>query len=166
LMRDWGLDLMVRYQSAFPITPSSGSAVIFPDGSYFRPRPDQVPGQPLYINDPTVPGGRRFNRAAFTLPADGQQGNFPRNGLRGLPASQVDLALRREFRLSEQVRLQLRGELFNLFNHPNFGDIENNINSSLFGKPKNTLNRSLGGLNQLYQMGGPRSGQLAVKIMF
>jgi hypothetical protein len=125
-----------------------------------------VAGQSVYIEDPSVPGGRRFNRAAFVAPAAGQQGNFPRNALRGFPASQVDLALKREVKLGEGVRLQLRGELFNLFNHPNFGLVNTDITSGLFGQPTSMLNRSLGGLNALYQLGGPRSAELAVKISF
>jgi hypothetical protein len=161
----WGLDLLIRYQSAGPINPRSGF-VFLPDGTQYFPRPDAVPGQPLYIYDPTVPGGRRFNRAAFTTAAAGQQGNFPRNGLRGFPASQVDLALRREFKLLENVRLQLRGELFNIFNHPNFGAPESDLSNGLFGQPRQMLNKSLGGLNALYQLGGPRSGQFAIKLIF
>ena len=165
LLKDWSVDLLIRYQSAMPVNLSAG-IVFLPDGSLYIPRPDLVSGQPLYISDSSVPGGRRFNRAAFTTPAPGSQGNFPRNGLRGFSASQVDFALRREFRFSERLRLQLRGELFNLFNHPNFAPPSTSLTSSLFGQPTQMLNRSLGGLNALYQMGGPRSGELAVKLIW
>jgi hypothetical protein len=165
LTRDWGLDLLIRYQSAFPVNLTVGS-VAFPDGTSYSPRPDVVPGQPLYVSDPTVPGGRRFNAAAFTTPTSGKQGSFPRNGLRGFPASQVDLALRREFKLREPVRVQLRAEFFNLFSHPNFGAPNYNSSSGLFGQPTQMLNRSLGGLNGLYQMGGPRSVELSIKLSF
>ena|ERR1051325_6046911 len=168
LSRDWGLDLLVRYQSAFPVSPSGGFDTI--NGIFFIKRPDLVPGQPLYIDDPTAPGGRRFNRAAFVAPSPGQQGNFPRNGLRSFGASQVDLALRREFKLREQVRLQVRAELFNLFNHPNFGAPNSNCFSNPcpanFGLSSSMLNRSVGGLNALYQIGGPRSAQLSLKVSF
>jgi hypothetical protein len=163
----WGSDLLIRYQSAPPVEPNFGQ-VFLPDGTFYFPRPNSVPGQPLYIQDPTVPRGRRFNPAAFSPPPDNQQGDFPRNGLRGFSASQVDLALRREFKLGERLKLQLRGELFNLFNHPSFGGIVNDLSQgTLFGQPTQMLNRTLGGgLNALYQMGGPRSGQLAVKLVF
>ncbi len=163
-LNGWGLDVLIRYQSAFPVNPTANLVII--NGARFTSRPDVVAAQPLYINDPTVPGGRRFNRAAFAAPAPNQQGNFPRNGLRGFPASQVDLALRREFKVGERIRLQLRGELFNLFNHPNFGAPVADISNGLFGQPISMLNQSLGGLNGLYQMGGPRSGQLAAKLIW
>jgi hypothetical protein len=165
LFNGWGSDLLVRYQSSFPFSPSGRAGVVI-DRVNFTARPNLVPGQSLYIYDSALPGGRRWNPAAFTRAPAGQQGDFPRNGLRGFSASQVDLALRREFKLGERVRLQCRGELFNLLNHPNFGAPEANIGSGQFGKPNSMLSQSLGGLNALYQMGGPRSGQLAIKILF
>jgi hypothetical protein len=89
---------------------------------------------------------------------------------------QVDLALRRQFNLTERVRLQFRAEFFNLFNHPNFGDpgnLEgNSLFSPLFGQSTTMLGRSLGsggasgGFNPLYQVGGPRSIQFALKVQF
>src|SRR5208337_4826971 len=109
------------------------------------------------------PGGKIFNSAAFTTPPKGEQGNFPRNYLRGFAASQVDFALQREFKLTEKLNLRFRGEFFNLFNHPNFGSPNNSLTSPLFGYSTQTLANSLGaggangGLNPLYQIGGPRS---------
>jgi hypothetical protein len=165
VLNDWGWDLLVRYQSAFPVDVAAGSLVV--DNVQFSVRPDLVLGQPLYISDATSPGGRRFNAAAFVLPAASKQGNFPRNELRGFSASQVDVALRREFKVGERLRLQLRGELFNVFNHPNFGTPGRFLDTpSEFGRPTQMLNASLSGLNALYQMGGPRSGQLAIKVLW
>jgi hypothetical protein len=166
LSKGWGLDALVRIQSAFPVTVYNSNFIFPPDGTFFRFRPNLVSGQPLYVYDSSLPGGRRFNRAAFVSPPAGQQGDFPRNGLRGFPASQVDLALRREFKLGEVVKLQLRGEFFNIFNHPNFGFPQTSLNNARFGQPSQMLNRSLGGLNGLYQMGGPRSGQLSVRFIW
>jgi hypothetical protein len=165
LSHHWGLDLLLRAQSAFPITPIA-AFVSDANGTGYYPRPNLVPGQALYIHDGNLPGGRKFNASAFTAPTRGQQGNFPRNGLRGFPISQLDLALRREFKLHETWSVQLRAEVFNVFNHPNFGSPVSDITNQLFGQPTQMLNRSLGGLNALYQMGGPRSGELSIKINF
>jgi hypothetical protein len=95
--------------------------------------------------------------------------------LRGFGAWQADFAVRRQFHLTEKVGLQFHAEFFNLFNHANFGDpIQNNrfIFSPQFGQSTQTLANSLGtggaggGFNPLYQIGGPRSIQLALRLQF
>jgi hypothetical protein len=94
-----------------------------------------------------------------------------RNVLRGFGARQADIGLQRQFRLSDKVRLRLRAEFFNIFNHPNFGSPNNSLNGPLFGKSTQTFASSLAGgnnagFNSLYQIGGPRSMQLALKFQF
>jgi Carboxypeptidase regulatory-like domain/TonB dependent receptor-like, beta-barrel/TonB-dependent Receptor Plug Domain len=171
ILRNWSLDGIYRTRSATPVNIITGDSTLL-DGS-FSPRPNLITGAPLYVGDPNVPGGRRINRAAFSTPPQNQQGTLGRNALRGFPLSQLDLALRRQFGLTERVKLQLRAEAFNIFNHPNFGDPEPNLSNSLFGQSRVMLGRSLGGgggarggFSPLYQIGGPRSIQLAVKLLF
>jgi len=100
------------------------------------------------------------------------QGELGRNALRGFGATQVDLTLRRQFKLHERLTLQARADLFNIFNHPNFGSPINYLSSPQFGQSTQMLGASLGsggqngGLNPLYQIGGPRSVQLALKLLF
>ena len=167
-LSEWSVDGMFRARSATPVD------VIMSRQLFGIPqvnRPDLDPGIPLYINDPSVGGGKRINRAAFSAAPLGQQGNLGRNSLRGFSAAQLDLALRREFNLGERVHLQFRSDFFNIFNHPNFADPNrffDNIN--FFGQSLQTLGQSLtdggGGLSPLYQIGGPRSIQLALKLGF
>ena len=70
------------------------------------------------------------------------------------------------------VGLRFRAEFFNIFNHPNFGNPNNSLTSPLFGHSTQTLASSLGSggangrFNPLYQIGGPRSIQLALKLQF
>jgi len=71
----------------------------------------------------SIRGGRTINPAAFSLPPVGQFGNAPRNFVRGFGTWQTDLAVRREFPIHEKLKLVLRAEAFNIFNHPNFGKI-------------------------------------------
>jgi len=90
---------------------------------------------------------------------------------RGFGAWQADLALQRQFHLTEAIALRFRAEFFNIVNHPNFGSLNNILTSPLFGRPKQTLANSLAGgnnagFNPLYQIGGPRSIQLALKLQF
>ena len=78
----------------------------------------------------------------------------------------MDLALRREFRIHENLKLQFRAEAFNVFNHPNFGNIDPFLGDLTFGQATGTLANSLGVLSPLYQVGGPRSIQFALKLVF
>jgi len=118
------------------------------------------------------PGGKIFNSAAFTPPPAGLHGDFGRNVLRGFGAWQADVALQRQFQLTEKTGIRFRAEFFNIFNHPNFGNPNNDLTSPLFGHSTQTLATSLGsggangGFNPLYQIGGPRSIQLALKLQF
>jgi len=84
-------------------------------------RPNLVPGQPLWIVDTGAPGHRSLNPAAFAAASYSQQGNLGRNVLSGFGMCQLDLAARREFRLGEQAKIQVRLEAFNALNHQNLG---------------------------------------------
>ena len=170
LFRNFALDGTFTARTATPANVVTGTNII---GGSNMSRPDLVEDVPLYLDDPLAPGGRRINRAAFKVPV-GRQGTLGRNALRGFPLWQLDLALRRQFNLTETVNLQFRAEVFNLFNHPNFGirDQELRLTSTQFGLSTQMLGRSLGaggasgGFNPLYQVGGPRSIQLAMKLTF
>jgi len=163
-LHHWSIDSIVMARSAAPVNVLTGSTLFLLPVT----RPDLVAGAPLYVNDPAVAGGRRINRLAFTTPV-GRQGSLGRNALRGLPAWQVNFGLRRQFNLTEQLNLQVKAELFNAFNHPNFANPVENASltsGAAFGTSTLMLASSLGGLSPLYQIGGPRSMQLSLKIGF
>jgi hypothetical protein len=163
----WSLDGRIMARSALPVMVTSG--VFFASGiQEAAVIPNVNAGVPVYLYGSQYPGGRAVNLAAFSAPPAGQQGYEPRNFVRGLNLWQTDLAIRREFPLHERLKLQFRAEAFNLFNRPNFGAIDNSTTDgpALFGKATGTLNSQLGGLNPLFQEGGPRSFQLALKLMF
>jgi TonB dependent receptor-like, beta-barrel len=169
LLRNWSADAILRARTATPVN------VVFFNRLFGVPsakRPDLVAGVPIYVDDPTVAGGRRLNRSAFVAPPPNQQGMLGRNSLRGFPVSQLDFSLRRRFRLTETHALQLRADVFNLFNHPNFGDPDSLLESETFGQSVQMLGQSLGsggietGFSPLYQIGGPRSMQLGLKLQF
>ena len=107
------------------------------------------------------------DRSSTNYPLYGRNGDF-----RASSATEVDLTLRRQFKLYERLSLQARADLFNIFNHPNFAPPVNYMTSPLFGQSTQMLGASLGaggqtgGLNPLYQIGGPRSAQLALKLVF
>jgi hypothetical protein len=144
-------------------------------------RPDVVPGQPYYLSGSQYPGQKAFNPAAFTDPpvdpSSGnplRQGDLGRNALRGFGATQWDFSVHRDFSIHETFKLQFRAEMFNVLNHPNFGPPNNRFGAAGFGLSTQTLGQSLAGsggqgagaFNPLYQIGGPRSVQCALKLIF
>jgi Carboxypeptidase regulatory-like domain/TonB-dependent Receptor Plug Domain len=185
ILHHWGIDDRFTARSGFPVT-IWGSPIFVPvTGKLVFSGVDLVQGQPLYISRcasplPTgpaqigCPGGKGINPAAFTpVPIDPNTGQpthsatAPRNFVRGFGAWQMDLAIRREFPIYERLKLQFRAEAFNAFNHPNFGVINNtNFGAPTFGEATATLANSLGVLSPLYQTGGPRSMQFALKLLF
>lgn len=165
ILGGFGVDSIIAARSATPVNVLTGTDP-FGFGFATVTRPDLAPGQPLYLDDPLVAGGRRFNRAAFALPPAGRQGTLGRNVLRGFPLAQWDVSLRRQFNLTERLNLQVRADAFNVLNHPNFAEPTGLLNNPNFGVSTQMLGRSLGGLNALYQVGGPRSMQMSLKLQF
>lgn len=179
LLRGWGVDAVVHSQTATPVNIIARSTSTLA-GTVINFRPDLTEGIPLYIDDPNAPGGRKFNntvvasrpgcKGPFCPPPTTRQGSLGRNALRGFPLNQVDLSVRRAFRLRENVALQFRTDIFNIFNHPNFGDPVNILTRANFGLATTMYGRGLGatsaGLSPLYQIGGPRSMQFSLKLQF
>ena len=178
LLEHWAFDARVTARSALPVDVIGNYSV---DPTTFESvsfHPNLIPGQPLYVYGPQYPGGRVINYDAFNVPTSGpgfdSEGNAPRNYARGFGAWQMNIAIRRELPIHERLHLQFRAETFNLFNHPAFSGIGNGwtygpYNTQYyygFGGASSTLNNTLGGLNALYQTGGPRSLQLALKLLF
>jgi hypothetical protein len=183
ILGGWAVDGLIRATSAPPInvTVRGFSPVL---GRYIA-QADIVPGQPYWIADPSQPSGKALNPDAFASPPLEQTGNFPRNGLRSpYSINQTDLALRRQFSLTERVKLDLRAEYFNVFNHPMFGSPGSQCNpNSLWGSPGGTAFSTFGkvcpgsttnidgtglfsGQSALYAVGGPRSAQFTAKLHF
>jgi hypothetical protein len=67
---------------------------------------------------------------------------------------QVDMSLFKSFPIKESMRVEIRGEFFNAFNHPNFANPAADTSSpGSFGKSTNTVI-------------DPREIQLAAKFYF
>ena len=169
----WGLDARFMARTGFPLTidgPKTADAA--DDGTSVVPGVDYVPNQPIYLhgtyNGLPIPGGRQLNPAAFTAAPVGVNGNVPLNYFRGFGMNQLNLAVRRDFPVYDRSHLQFRAEAFNLFNHANFGGIDAYLPDYTFGEATDSLAASLedGGASSEYQSGGPRSLQLALKVVF
>lgn len=166
ILQNWAADTRIFIRSGAPVNVVGYTTIDPGTGANLDYQPNLVDGQPLYLSDPNAPGGSRINPGAFSPAPEGVQGNLGRNVVNGLSSAQVDLAIRRTFNIKERLNLQFRAEAFNLLNHANFGTYYNQLIDPSFGLASMTLNGQLGGLNPLYQVGGPRSMQLALKLQF
>jgi hypothetical protein len=189
ILSGWSVENMFQARSAPPVNVFYSGFSELSSGFLSEVRPDVVPGEPFYLYGAQFPGGKAFNPAAFTSPPldpitglPTRQGDLPRNALRGFGAAQWDFAVHRDFPLLEKLKLQFRAEMFNVVNHPNFGPPIGDLQSPAavnpsFGLSTQTLGQSLAGgnlnlgagggaFNPLYQIGGPRSIQLALKLLF
>ncbi len=172
LLSGWGVDSRISARSSLPVNVYASSTFSPLNGQLLYLFPNYVAGQPEYLYGQQYPGGRIINSAAFVKATNSAgtaiQGDVGRNSARAFDAVQADVSLRREFRLSERVGLQFRAEAFNLLNHPIFGDVYNYLPNgpAKFGWAYDTESVQLGTLSSLYQQGGPRSLQLALKLHF
>jgi carboxypeptidase family protein len=166
LLNGWGIDARLNVRSAFPVMLKGNEIVDPATGSISYGELSLADGQPIYAYGNQYPGGKAINKAAFLLPAIGISGDAPRNFVRGFGAVQLNMAVRREFRLHDAFGLEFRAEAFNILNHPIFGYIDPAYTDLTFGQATQTLNSSLGTLASQYQQGGPRSMQFALRLRF
>jgi len=98
--------------------------------------------------------------------AQNRQGTLGRNAIPGFGLTQVDLSIGRKFAITERLNMQFRADAFNLVNHPNFTNPGALVSSPSSLLSQETLNTGLGGLNPIFQQGGPRSLQLSLRLAF
>jgi len=95
-----------------------------------------------------------FNTSAFALNPLYTVGNVGRNTMFGPPLRNLDFSLFKDFKPTERMTLQLRGEMFNILNHPNFGIPGNQVGTAAFGVISDTGNNL------------SRNIQIALKLLF
>jgi hypothetical protein len=100
--------------------------------------------------NPAAFSGPVNSRGVFT--GDGTFGNIGKGALRGPGSVTFDVGISKNFKLTENSKLQLRGEFFNAMNHVNPNDPNTNLNAAQFGK--------------ITGVDSPRVGQVALKVSF
>jgi hypothetical protein len=130
VLGDWQVASILQYGSGAPLSVYVGTLPGVRNGAggtgyNDNQRPNRVPGQPCRAS-----GGDKeqfLNPAAYTLV--GQQlgvfGDSGRGNCIGPDFFTVDLALYKNVRLSNRLKMQLRFEVFNIFNRTNFIAISN-----------------------------------------
>jgi Carboxypeptidase regulatory-like domain len=164
LLGGWQVNGMFSFFTGSPFTVHSGN-----DSSGTGENADraEVVGNPFS----GVPAADRatstyywFNPAAFASPLPGTYSNQGRNTFYGPSTRQIDLSIFKNFSIVEHVALQLRAEIFNIFNYVNYAGPATNLQGSNLGQSGSTYDVSFGapGIGP----GAPRNVQLSAKVIF
>ena len=134
LTNGWGLNGIVTAQTGQPFHMILETFDFDGSGEYFA-KPDVVGpvhynyGDPLHFMDlsafavPCTPVATGFDGTSGSCtPGTRHFGNLARNGLVGPPFRQLDFSIYKNTNITERVKLELRFEFYNLFNHPNFAN--------------------------------------------
>ena len=150
LKEGWQLATIIQAQSGNPVNIVTSSSTV--NGVANTVRPD--------VNGPVEITGsldRWFDTSVFTTVA--RFGNLGRNVIIGPGFNNVDFSVLKNIKLSDSTNFQFRAEVFDLFNHANFGQPGRVVGSATFGRISNT--RFPTG-----DSGSSRQLQFALKFMF
>lgn len=150
LTRGWQIAAIVQSQSGNPVNIVTSNSTL--NGVPNTVRPDAI--GPIRIIGSV---DQWFDPSAFV--AVDRFGNLGRNAVRGPGFQNTDLSVIKNMNPRGAVRLQVRADIFDLFNHANFGPPGNLVGSPTFGKITRT--RFPTG-----EAGSSRQVQLAVKLSF
>ena len=122
---------------------------------------------PACDNNPILGTGQRciYNPNCFSAEAFGTLGNFGREGLIGPGLQDVDVALLKTTKIRENMTLQFRAEVFNLFNHTNLSLPIGSVFNGVAG-PTTTLGYNPSAGNILGPSVPSRELQFGLKLIF
>jgi trimeric autotransporter adhesin len=135
ILGNWRLQNVVTWQTGTPVTAYlGGTATDNGTGASFSLRAEQVGDPNVSICGGTPTGF--FNTAAFNTPAPTQYGNESRGAIEGPCKFSWNASLAKSFRFGPQERhhLDIRWEIQNFSNTPNFSGLSTTLGSSSFGR--------------------------------
>ncbi len=148
----------------YPAYQDSSSGQQFGD-----PRCLAIAAQQHSLDTLNYAGGCFISQTGAILipPAWGQFGTMHRNSIRGPGYANWDVSLGKSFKLSERFNLQLRAELFNILNHPNFAGVDHDLSDGYLGTVGIPIyTPDVAASNPVVGSGGSRHIQLGAKIIF
>ena len=168
LFGGWQVSGITTVQSGAPFTVYN-NATDYSGFNQTSDRPDVIGSGPLTQDNRNVDSA--FDTTFFSkTPPTGRVGTAGRDQFYGPGLVNFDLAAAKSFALhTERLRLQFRGELFNIFNHTNFSNPVSNESSSSFGKITSTVGSAVAtavGTTAGLVGGGPRVVQLSMRLVF
>ncbi len=131
-------------------------------------RPDYIPGSPILTshnhNIPAKESPMWYNPGAFAQPANGSFGNFARNSIYGPGVDNWNISLFKNLIFNENVRVQLRFEAYNIFNHTQWANVNNGLSAVSPGTQ--FTGQYAGSSGQITSARDPRELQLGGKFYF
>jgi hypothetical protein len=124
-------------------------------------RPDLGSGNPYLDHGDKI---HWLNPAVFIAPQPGSVGNIRRNAFTGPGINNWDMSLFKNLNFNERVRLQLRLETYNTFNHTQPNSVNTTFTSNAFGSPADPS--QFGQSGQINGYRDARNVQLGVKLYF
>ncbi len=156
LVGGWELGIIAQAQTGNPLTP----LISINPGVTLTVRPD-VTGPVHVTGDPA----QWFsNPAVFVSPCVGaicHPGNLARDAITGPNFVNTDFSVIKNTKITERFNLQFRTEMFDVFNHPNFGNPGLVVGGSTFGQVRVNGTRFPTG-----DFGSARQIQFALKLRF
>ncbi len=162
ILGSWQLTSIVSARTGLPVNITvDRSSSALPDGNSGNQRPNLIPGASVIPTGGSTVGDW-INLAAFSVPAAGTWGDLPRDFVRAPGAWQDDMGISRNFNVREHLGIQFRADVFNLFNHPEWGAPQSDISAGAgtFGRIISTLNTGPTG------SGTPRQFQFGLRVKF
>ena len=142
-LNGWTLTGLHRIQSGTPLVFTMGSdvaqnGILQPNGQYALLAPGMTADDVRRDHSSTADLVAMYFNTAACVPVNqvprGIYGDAKRGLIYGPGDVNSDLALIRFVDLPSNVRLQLRGEFFNAFNHTNFNNPNTTVSSTTFGR--------------------------------
>jgi hypothetical protein len=158
----WRVNGTLQYRDGLPFNIATSTDNSGTGEKYQRPN---LVGNPYAVSHTfSITGIQWINPAAFATPAAGTFGNLRRNQVFGPGYGDIDLSVFKDTRIANKVTLELRAELFNLYNRNNYSQPGGTFGSSSFGKVSDTTGDANGspGIGP----GEPFNTQVAAKIIF
>lgn len=116
LKEGWQFTAVQAWHTGEPFSLSEGDQADL-GNNFDAPRPNVVGGCNIYANQSVH---QWYNPACFTPSAYGTLGNMGRNALTAPGFVNTDFGVMKNTKINERISIQIRAELFNIFNHPNF----------------------------------------------
>lgn len=177
LLDHWQISGLTTFASGSPVNVSfttTDNADITGGGDVSRwaggpgaSAPPVASGVPVVVGDPTLPRSQRsltqwFNTAAFARPARGDAGNSPKDVIRGPGVTNSDVTLFKNIPLGAAGvrKLQLRWEIYNVFNQTQFATVDAVARFDAAGNQVNTR------FGQVITTRAPRVMQMALRFVF